>query len=462
MSMSESSADPRREEHALPVRRARRPGIDVRPGTVKQARLDAGLSLGQVAAGSVSRTAIYYVETGKARPSMETLRLIADRTGRPLDYFLTQPSTMEPRSTARTAELERMLATGDVPAALEAAQAMLDMELDPDLGARLRYLMANAHLRLAQADEGERLASTARRYFERTGDVLMTAECLGSEASAQYLMQQPGAYALAKRGLDMCRSLKPVPKITEARLLAVLAGVHATNQEWPAAIECYEQAIAAGEVVQDLRRLSLMYSGLSLAYQEVGQLNQAGNYAQRALMLHETLNDRLSLARSENNLACILVKRGNLADAQAHANRSLALFEDAGVEVGKAQVFLTLCEIWLGRADLHGALDYASRGLEVAERHAEPGNIADAHRWLGRVSAALGDNVRADAEFGQALAGLEALGSAERLSRCHLAYAEILEQRGELARANDHLKLAIAGLRPSMAGSQDESRTATA
>jgi tetratricopeptide (TPR) repeat protein/DNA-binding XRE family transcriptional regulator len=460
--MPESSADPSRKEHAFAAKGGRRPGVDVRPGRVKQARLDAGLSLGQVAAGAVSRTAIYYVETGKARPSMETLRLIADRTGRPLDYFLTEPSTMEPRSTARTAELERMLATGDVPAALEAAQAMLDEERDPELAARLKYLMANAHLRLAQAVEGERLASTARRYFEQAGDVLMTAECLGSEASAQYLMQQPGAYVLAKRGLDLCRSLKSVPKITEARLLAVLGGVHATNEEWPAAIECYEQAVAAGEVVQDLRRLSLMYSGLSLAYQEVGQLNQAGNYAQRALMLHETLNDRLSLARSENNLACILVKRGNLADAQAHANRSLALFEDAGVEIGKAQVFLTLCEIWLGRSDLHGALAYAGQGLEVAERCAEPGNIADAHRWLGRVSAALGDNVRADAEFGQALAGLEALGSAERLSRCHLAYAEILEQRGELARANEHLKLAIAGLRPSMAGSQLESRTATA
>src|SRR5450759_2183135 len=79
-------------------RRGRRRGVEIKPGTVKQARADAGLSLGQVAGGELSRTAIYFVETGKAKPSIETLKLIAERTGRPLDYFLTKPSTMEPVS----------------------------------------------------------------------------------------------------------------------------------------------------------------------------------------------------------------------------------------------------------------------------------------------------------------------------------------------------------------------------
>ena len=62
-------------------RRGRRHGIEIRPGTVKQARAEAGLSLAQVAGDAISRTAIYFVETGKAKPSMETLKLIAERTG---------------------------------------------------------------------------------------------------------------------------------------------------------------------------------------------------------------------------------------------------------------------------------------------------------------------------------------------------------------------------------------------
>src|SRR5437867_13275868 len=71
-------------------RRGRRRGVEIRPGSVKQARQESGLSLGQVARSDLSRTAIYFVETGKAKPSIETLRLIAERTNKPLEFFLGQ------------------------------------------------------------------------------------------------------------------------------------------------------------------------------------------------------------------------------------------------------------------------------------------------------------------------------------------------------------------------------------
>src|SRR5256886_15877170 len=97
---------PRRQENvASSRRRGRRRGVEIRPGAVKQARLEAGLSLGQVARDDISRTAIYFVETGKAKPSMETLVLIAERTGRPIEFFLGPEATPVP--AAKIAELER-------------------------------------------------------------------------------------------------------------------------------------------------------------------------------------------------------------------------------------------------------------------------------------------------------------------------------------------------------------------
>src|SRR5712692_7493728 len=176
--------------------RGRRLGVEIKPGTVKQARHDAGLSLGQVAGDVVSRTAIYFVETGKSKPSMETLKLIAERTGRPLDFFLSRPSTMESRSSTGTVEVERLLATNNLTDTLALGHAKLDTERDPEMIARLKHLLATAHLRLAQPVEGRRLAAAARAHFEQSGDLLMTAECLGSEASAAYLLQDPGALAL--------------------------------------------------------------------------------------------------------------------------------------------------------------------------------------------------------------------------------------------------------------------------
>jgi tetratricopeptide (TPR) repeat protein len=430
---------------------------------VKQARMEAGMSLGQVANGVVSRTAIYFVETGKAKPSIETLRLIAERTGRPLDFFLAQPSTLEPRSSPRTLELELLLATNDPAAAVASGRELLAAERDPDTIARAKHLVAYALLRLAQPIEARSLAADAREYFEKVGDRLMTAECLGHEASAAYLLEDPRALGLAERGLEICRSLQPVSRTTEARLLFVLGSVHIVNQDWQAAVDCYERAIAAGSIVQDLRRLSMMYGGLSIAYGEIGQLNQSAYYAHRALTIHETLNDRLSLARSENNLGMVLIKRGDLAGADEHLNRALALFGELGVEVGKAIVLLSLCELSVARSLLDAAERYAVEALDGAERLAEKATQADSHMWLGRIAAERGDDARVDSEFREAWGILDALGAPERLSRCHVTYAEILERRGDIAGANHQLRLALSQLHPGkIAPVAREASTATA
>jgi tetratricopeptide (TPR) repeat protein/DNA-binding XRE family transcriptional regulator len=436
---------PKEFGRATSGRRGRRVGVEIKAGTVKQARLEAGLSLGQVAGTEISRTAIYFVETGKAKPSIETLKLIAARTGRPLDYFLSNPSTMEPRATAGTAEVERLITTGDPAGAIGAGQRLLAGESDADIAARIKFLMATAHLRLAQPVQARRLASGARSHFEQSGDLLMVAECLGSEASAAYLMQDPGALALAEGALATCRSLKPVPVLTESRLLGVLASVHATNENWEAAIKTYEQAIAAGDVVQDLRRLSLTYSGLSLAYQETGQLNQAAQYAQRAMAIHETLKDRLSLARSENNLGLLLLMGGQIGEARSHLERSLRIFEETGVETDKAAVLLSLCELAFVESDADQAARLAREALDLATRVAQGATAASAHIWLGRIAAAGGDQIAADVEFVRAFDVLGTVsGSASRLSRAHSRYAEILEARGDLAGSVEHLKLALA------------------
>ncbi|HEV2968097.1 MAG TPA: tetratricopeptide repeat protein [Candidatus Dormibacteraeota bacterium] len=426
-------------------RRGRRRGIEIKAGTVKQARFEAGLSLAQVAAGQISRTAIYFVETGKARPSIETLKLIADRTGRPLDYFLASPSTMESRSSAGTTELERLITVGEHAGALTAGEALLATERDPDTRAQIKHLMATAHLRLAQWVPARRLASTARAHFESTGDLLMTAECLGSEASAAYMMQDPGALALAEGALATCRLLNPVPQITESRLLGVLGSAYTANHSWQKAIDTFEMAIAAGEIVHDLRRLSLTYGGLSWAYQETGQDDKSAHYARRAIALHEALNDRLSLARTENNLALLLLRQGNPVDARRHLLRSITTHEEAGVEAGKATVILSLSELELAESNLDEATRYANQALELAGRLSENHTVGDSHVWLGLIAAARGDDAAADDEFAAAFEILEKPGmSPDRASRTHARYADLLESRGDMFGAVKHLKRALA------------------
>ena len=85
-------------------------GLPVDPERVREARLAAGLSLGDLAGDDVSRTFIHFVEHGRSRPSRRVLELIAERTGRPVGYFLTheRPDSGEVPTENISAELSAL------------------------------------------------------------------------------------------------------------------------------------------------------------------------------------------------------------------------------------------------------------------------------------------------------------------------------------------------------------------
>jgi len=425
-------------------RRGRRLGVEIKPGSVKQARAEAGLSLGQVARGDISRTAIYFVETGKAKPSIETLKLIAERTGKPIDYFLSEARTSAHALSEAVADVQRSLATRDFTGAVTAGESILEKKPDPETAATISQLVSTALLNLAQPVKGRRYAAAARIHFERIGDMLMVAECLGNEASAAFLMQDPAALAIAEEALSTVRALNPPPKTTEARLLATLGHVHVANQNWQAAINTYEEAIEVGDAVRDLHRLAIVYNNISIAYKHLGQFNRAAQFSQQSLTIHETLNDQINLARAENNLALLLIRMGDLVGSRAHLDRALKRLDEAGVELGKSNVLLSLSELLFAEGKLTEAAELARQGRGLATRYSETTTIAESHLWLGKIAAAQGQDEAADDEFAAAISTLAGTGFQEPLRHIHMVYAEILEQRGDLANANRHLKRALA------------------
>jgi transcriptional regulator with XRE-family HTH domain len=100
------------------TRRGRRgPGVPIIPSRVRQARTERGLSLADLAGTEVSRAFIHQLEQGLARPSLEVLELIAQRTGRSVNYFTggeVQPPAGPDLSSdlvATSKRLERLAST---------------------------------------------------------------------------------------------------------------------------------------------------------------------------------------------------------------------------------------------------------------------------------------------------------------------------------------------------------------
>jgi tetratricopeptide (TPR) repeat protein len=425
----------------------------VRPGSIKRARSEAGLSLAQVALGEVSRTAVFLAETGKTRPTLPTIQLIAARTGKPLEYFLEEvDSPGAPDGVRPDLDKLRELAAAEKFAELlvvaEDAKSKAATGLDR---AACGFYLAQAQIRLANPHPALLELAEASAIFNGAGDQWMVVECTDWLSAALYLLEDPSALSVAETNLAACRRLRPANRALEARILGRLGSIYLVRHEWSKAVDYYSQAIEVAGEMKDLSRLGKMYSDLGGAYEHLGDLMRARAYSQKAITIHEILNDRLSVARAENNLGLVLIRQGDLGGARDHLDRSLRIFEETGVELGKSHVLLSLAELELNCHDPDGARKRLEEARELSERNNENGNGGKAHELLGGVAELVGDIGMADREFGQAISILERAGLPEPLVGCLAAYSAVLEERGDTQGALAQMKRAVRVTRPDLA-----------
>ncbi len=420
--------------------------------------MESGLSLAQLGKGHVTAPAIYLIETGRTRPSLPTLEHIARRTGKPVEFFLAEPTGAADETQASLITLEALVADGRHQEAVTLGLSLLERGSSAFRLGRIRYFLGQAYLGSSQPERAAELLADARAHFEAVNDGVMLAECIGAQATLANMTESKDAVALAEQALAVCRRLKPVPGPTEARILSILAAAHVANGDWDSAVAAYEEAIEVGGSAFDLRRVARMYSGLGSAYHDLGEAEAAARYAMRSVAVLEVLRDRVVLARSENSLAVVLMGRGDLDGARKHLDRSLELCDQADLEFGRGQVLLSLCELAVREGDIDRAQELAQEALELAERLEEGAGIAESHVWLGRIADRRGQHDVVDRAFEDAIHGFEALGMRERVLQCHGAYAEILERRGELAKAYVHMKEALQASRPGLLKREKEQK----
>lgn len=435
-------------------KRRRLPGLAVRPGSIRQARTEAGLSLGQVASGQISRTAIFLAETGKTRPTLPTVQLIATRTGKPLEYFLDAVG-LEGAAGRPDLEKLRELAVHDRNEELrEAAEAARDHAIDPLDRAWIGYYLGRALVRLTKPYGALPEIRRAKAAFEGAGDRWMVVDCMDLEANALHLLDDGSAIHVAEEALEACRRLSPPNPSLEARILGHIGSIHVAHHRYAKAVDYYSQAVEAAAEMKDLSRVGGMYNDLGIAYEHLGDLTRSRAFAQKAITIHELLRDRIAVARAENNLGLVLMKQGQHEQAREHLEKSLDICEETGVEVGKGHVLLSLAELALNGGDPDGAGRRTREAMSLAEKTRENAMLADAREMLGQIADYLDQPRVADQEFGTAIALFTSERLDERVVTCRARYAKVLERRGNTAGALEQLKLAVAATRPDL-GSQD-------
>jgi tetratricopeptide (TPR) repeat protein len=418
----------------------RRKGIPIREGSVRQARLESQLSLAQVAAGQVSRTAVHHIENGRTKPSLETLRLIARQTRKPIEYFLLAPDT---RAHDELHQLERLTSARDYEAVVSLGLSLLEKGWSDEGAAFVHLYLGQAYCRLVQPVEALKHLPPARAYFEQYGDEWSAVDALDWEASAWELLEDARAIGLANQALERCRKFEPRPQQVEARILGHLAGMYVVARSWALAINHYEAAAEAANAVKDLLQLAKMHHGLGVAYTQLQRPTLAREHYEKALALYSIESDLSAVYRVQNDIGHLLMHEGQLDSAEQHFLKALAGAEELHMDRrGRGFVLTNLGEVSLRKGRVSEAREYLQRAEEVGQAVGERLVLAEVHSLLGLLEERVGNPQAADDQFHEAIQMLEELEAANRLRDCHMDYAQLLEDRGDVGAAMRHWRAA--------------------
>jgi tetratricopeptide (TPR) repeat protein len=403
--------------------------------------------MSRLAGTDFTRQTVFLIEAGRTRPSMRTLEIIASRTGKTARHFLkgssggTRPDSRG-QADARVEELQGLCLQHQFDKAIALGLPMLEHPLTLTIEAHVRHYVGQALVRSMRPDEGLEHLRRAQVLLEQEPDPWLAVECTDWEASALYLKEDSRALAVAERALVLCRATEPRLPGTEARILEHIATIHVKNHSYDRAIAFYEQALQVSGTMRDLPRLGRTYHGLSIAYQERGDISRAIEYTHKALALYALENDTALQANGENELGLLLMRQGQMERAEDALRAALAHLEETGTDRTKSHVLLSLGELQLRRGRLADGVAVVKKAIELAKKLDERLAQASGHELLGKLYERGDKHEVADKEFRLAiqLLGREAL--TERLAETHATYAELLDTRGASRAASRHWKQA--------------------
>lgn len=334
---------------------------------IRKRRKELGLTQSQLAGKDLSKGFISLVETGRTRPSIETLMVLASRLRKPVGYFLDRdlpPGHDTPRSVLTSAWIA--LKRGEFTRAAEMFErARADGQKHDDVLEAACYIgLASALAGLGQLDLARQNVERGRALAETAADPRLMARVCHVLGLIEYYARN---FARARQHFSEGYRLvvkvgHPDPSLAGDFLLKI-GNTYEEVGDHEEALGWYRQAQAALEPTEDLHRIGMAAIQLGVAYRQQGHHDLALAQLTRAEHIFEILHSLRLLAQTRNSIGITLLEQGKIDEALRQLRSSLDIKDKVGDDPGRARTFTEI-----GRAlTAKGQFKEAGEALARAE-----------------------------------------------------------------------------------------------
>ncbi len=427
---------------------------------IKAARVRRGLRQGELGRDDVSVAHVSRIESGKRKPSLALLEVLAGRLSVTADDLLSADHVDVPNAIRLEIDFaELALENADPIAAERHSRTAVDaIPENHPLLARARFLHARsleAQGRLAEAiaeleplvRPGSLSATTAAialcRCLRETGELARSIEV------GESLLAVLGELGL--QGTD-----------DAVQLVVTVAAAYYESGDVATAARLCREAVAAAEAIGSPRARASAYWNASMVESFRGNVAEAIPLAKRALALLAEGRDARNLARLRAQLGALQLRSEPPALDEALATLTAAdaeLRTTSASPVDLARTATGLARVHLLRGDLASAGRLADQALETLP---EPSPLieADARSLLGQVAARTGDPDQAQVQFARAAALLTSIGADRSAAQLWYELGACMDDLGMVAPARDAFRRAAAStgltLQPNIPEQSDD------
>jgi tetratricopeptide (TPR) repeat protein len=429
--MTEAAFAAQREE----TERAVGPDVGQR---IRKARVERGMTLAQLGGGDLSRSFLSLVETGKARISLRSLSIVARRLELPLSYFVSDTS----REEAAELLLNDALAAMRRDRPEECLRIVDQVELTDDTRTQALFLRGWAYLELSRTKEAIETLREVAPLVDTAGDARQIAEV---HARLSIALFRVSSYheAFQQIILALQAAAEVGDPVLTGKLTSMLGHIYYVQNDIDASIAQYTLARQHFGSISDLDGLASVYSGLSYALRQRGDVKSALRYSRLAVGICEARAWERGAAEELNNLATWVAEAGDLDAGLKAARESIVRAQRCSARDIEAVAHSTLAALLLRTNDLDEARAEAEAASALADSDTSLPRI---FAWiaLAQLAELDGDHDTADDLFLRSLAGFKSIGAEAKYANAALSYGRVLRARGDLEGTIRYLDIAAA------------------
>jgi len=419
---------------------------------IRARRRELGLTQADVAGNRLSKGFISLIEMGRAKPSIETLSLLAKRLQKPVGYFVEGDTSLNRNA------LHAKLASAWV--SLKRAEFTQAAELFTESRGIARHhkdtsAEADCYIGLASALAGLRQFDAAQRNVHRGREL---AEAMQSASHLARVSQVLGLIEYYRGNLPAAREhfLEGYHRVQKSAnpdlslagsMLINLGNTFREIGDYAEAAKRYREALKMLEPTHDLPRIGLVHVQLGASQRQRGNYDGALAHFVRAEHIFELLEDINLLAQARNSIGIMLLQEGEIEEAITHFQSSLAMKERVGDDSGRARTLTELARAFAAK----GLFGDAERALAEGERLAKNVRDVTEHARIqlarARLEVALRRIPDALRQYETSIAVLEKLGMRTDLAHACNELGELLIQQKRPSEAAPYLSRALHELR---------------